>query len=140
MVKLEPGKIYGVLSDNLLAFKFFEERKNSKTLIFKNLSTSLDYQELKEFKRKGFKEKIVIIFDSDINLLYELCDFFFLFEDEIVFGTREELFETKKIENLSNKPVIPYIVYLARKKGVFLQYNNNETDLVKDIYKWLKKN
>lgn len=136
MVKLFKDKIYGVNSLDERLINLFQTKGLN---VYIDVTNEMNYQELKEFKRKNKKEKYVVIFDNDLDFLYEVSDYMFLIEDKIYFDTCSNLFETDFITQLKNKPTIPYIVYLAREKNIFLQYNKEVKDLVKDIYKWVKK-
>ena len=88
------------------------------------------------------KNKTIILGSADSNLIYSLCDdVLFIKKDDYLYGKTEDLFiqkDTLKKYNIINPEIIDFI-NLVREKGVNLRYSRDIRDLIKDVYKCVKK-
>ena len=90
-------------------------------------------------KLKEKKEMIILLGSNDLNILYQYTDKMIIFVDkEIILETNtNEL--SKHIDLLIEKkldvPDILMITYLAKKKGIKIDYHKDVRDLMKDVYK-----
>ena len=116
---------------------------NPDVILVDNFLNLLDFENQKMFvnilKRMQFDEqKIVIISDSNINLLFEIVDEVLLLTDEILLsGNKYDIF--KNVDLLTELDIeipkhIEFSDYVLSRKGVELPYRDRITDIIKDVY------
>ena len=116
---------------------------NTDIIIFKNIFNGLDLKyrkKIKELIQKLKKDKIIVINDSDINVIYDICDTVHILKNGkiVISGDNEKVYQNvKKLYDL--KLEVPYltdIVYKAKnKKGIKLMFRKDVRDVMKDIYR-----
>ena len=118
--------------------------KNPDIIIFDNIFHNLDRTSKIKVKKlilelKKKYNKLVIVIDNNINTLYEICDYFTIFNDNnlvisdiknIVFSDLDLLIE--------NKIELPFLIKfssIANDYNKSISYNNEINDLIKEVYK-----
>ena len=139
------------LSDNLLEKKINELSLSEKTkidllskinndiIIIGGFSNNLIYKD-KELICKfliklnqRFNKKIIII-DSDISALMNICKYFIVLKDNKVLYKTNDVYDNKLYYYI-NKPEIVTFVQNARKKGILLDNYTDIYELLKAIYR-----
>lgn len=117
---------------------------NPDIIIFDNIFKNLDYNYKKNIKKliyvlKKKYNKMVIIIDNDINILYEICTYLIIFGNKslLLDCPMKDAFNNLKIfdDNSLNLPFIVEFVKLAEKYGKKLKYHKDINDLIKEVYK-----
>lgn len=90
-------------------------------------------------KLKEKKEVMICVGSNDLNILYQYTD------KMILFSNKEVILETDTnelsvhidllIEKKFDIPDVLMITYLAKKKGIKIDYHKDVRDLMKDVYK-----
>lgn len=120
--------------------------KKASTYVIPDIIKYLDLNNLNNlFKLLNdlAREKAIIIVSDDINLIYERCEKVFLFNNRhlLYYGSTLKVFNSKKyLEDVNFvNPCIANIRYLALLKNIYLLERRDYKDVIKDIYKHVKK-
>lgn len=117
----------------LLASKLSEE-----VIILNNFSKGLIYKDLIYFKNllkkiSNYNRKIILI-GNDLNFLFNLIDYLYIIENEKIIYATTDLKDEKLYDYIDRVPIIEF-VYLAKQKGIKLDYYLDFFDLLKAIYR-----
>ena len=101
-------------------------------MIIKNL--------IKELKKKY--NKIIILIDNDINILYEIGTYLVIIKDNKVIANdnMKNVFKSLEIFEENNLE-IPFLIefsYIANNYNKKINYHKDINDLIKDVYKNVK--
>ena len=112
-------------------------------IIFDHIFDGLDLKfrkKLKELLNKIKKDKIIIINDSDSNILYDITDYIYIVKNAtiVLSGFTNDVYTN--VEQLNKLKIeVPYlsdIAYKAKKnKNIKLFYRKDVRDTMKDIYR-----
>ena len=116
---------------------------NTDIIIFNNIFDGLDLKyrkKVKELIQKLKKDKIIIVNDSDVNVIYDICDTVHILKNGkiVISGDVEKVYQNvKKLYDLKlDVPYLTDIVYKAKnKKGIKLMFRKDVRDVMKDIYR-----
>ena len=132
----ETEKYYIKLIANLIT--------EPKIIIFKDIMNGMDFANKKIIKKllEELKEKgvLIILISSDSNILYELTEEVFIFNDDklLVSGLTNDVYTNVEVL-LENNIEVPYFSLLTYKanneKGANLFYRKDVRDVIKDVYK-----
>ena len=115
---------------------------NSNVIVFKDIFNTLDLRyrkKLKTFIDGSVKDKIIIIFGEDVDIMYDLVNYIYIIKDSnvVISGNIDKVYQNEK-ELTKYKVLIPSlcdIVFKAKKKGKKLAFRKDVRDTMKDIYR-----
>ena len=120
---------------------------NPDIIIFDNIFNNLDKKYkmiiknlIKELKKKY--NKIIILIDNDINILYEIGTYLVIIKDNKVIANdnMKNVFKSLEIFEENNLE-IPFLIefsYIANNYNKKINYHKDINDLIKDVYKNVK--
>lgn len=116
---------------------------NPNIVVFEHVFDNLDLKsrkKLKEFLNTFKEDKIIVINDSDSNILYDITGYVYILKNSkvVLHGVTDELYiDVEKLIKL--KVEIPYLSDIAykakKKKNIRLFYRKDVRDTMKDIYR-----
>lgn len=121
---------------------------NPEIIILDNIFINLDNKHKLIIKKLVYElkkkyKKMIIIIDKDINVLYDVCNYFILFGNKNAISNKKSLV-FKDLNSLKENDIeIPEIIKFidnASSYDVKLSYYNDVNDLIKDVYRNVNKN
>lgn len=111
---------------------------NYNFIYLKNYLSILDTKMVKQVLTLASKLKIHLIIEDNLDFLFFfLNDFIFIDLDKSYLKEKDYFL---KLNNYRNLPKIVQLIKLSKEKGIELSLTSNVLDLIKDIYKHVKKN
>lgn len=118
---------------------------NPDILILDNPFVGLDFHSSKSLykllqKLKNDYKKTIIISTNDIETLYKIADYVYIFKDNhiVLEGKRDVIYKSKDVllnHNIVLPQVISFSDYVFQKRQIKLGYRYEINDLIKDIYR-----
>ena len=115
---------------------------NPDVIIIENIFNNIDLKYRKKIKSLIeilVKDKIVILFDDDPDILYDMVKSIYILKNSkiVMSGNIDKVYQNEK-DLVKYKILIPNlcsIVYKAREKGVKMPFRKDVRDTMKDIYR-----
>lgn len=122
--------------------------ENEDVMVFYNPTMFLDFNSKKSLIKllkmmKMRYNKTIIIISSDIEFLYSVVDYVYLIEEETVIleGDKYSVFSSNEFKDYGlDRPLLMQFSDLVKeKKGINMGYRDDVNDLMKDVYRFTRK-
>ena len=111
----------------------FKDLDNKYKLIIKRM--------IYELKKKY--DKLIIILDNNMDILYDVCNYFMIFCDKKILVNNKKSIAFKDLDLLKEHnitlPKVIKFIDISKKYNINLSYYSDVNDIVKDVYRNVRK-